>query len=53
MAPSDEMENKSATPKSTGFGDVCFDNLKSTFVSPAHPKSPGCFDNLKVFHAYV
>jgi hypothetical protein len=33
MAPSDEMENKSAfvspaNPKSPGFGDVCFDNLK-------------------------
>jgi hypothetical protein len=42
MAPSDEMENKSSTPKSTGFGNVCLDN-------------PGdvCFDNLKVFHAYV
>jgi hypothetical protein len=56
MAPSDEMENKSANPKSPGFGDICFDNLKSAFVS-AHPKSPGfgevCFDNLKVFHAYV
>jgi hypothetical protein len=39
MAPSDEMENKSA------------------FVSPANAKSPGfgdvCFENLKVFHAYV
>jgi hypothetical protein len=39
MAPSDEMENK------------------SSFVSPANQKSPGfgdaCFDNLKVFHAYV
>jgi hypothetical protein len=34
MAPSDEMENKSAfvspaNPKSPGFGDVCFDNLKA------------------------
>jgi hypothetical protein len=34
MAPSDEMENKSAfvspaaNPKSPGFGDVCFNNLK-------------------------
>jgi hypothetical protein len=39
MAPSDEMENK------------------SSFVSPANQKSPGfgdvCFDNIKVFQAYV